>query len=265
MAELNPLTLWRRLMALPADSQGRTIAMAVIVSAVCAVVVSGASVMLSPRIDANLAAERQAKLDELIASMPALADLLAESGAETMETLVVDLTSATRTDRAEADMQALAQDADTSTALTPEQDFAGIGSRPDFAQISVLKSGDKVELVILPIYGAGYQSVIEAYLALEGDLNTVAGLAITAQGETPGLGAKIADPGWQSLWPGKQIAGEDGEVKLSVVRGKASTEFEVDGITGATRTSNAVSGMMQFWMGPNGYGPVLDALAEGRL
>jgi len=267
MAEPHPTAFWRRLLALPADSQAKTIAMAFAVSAACAILVSGASVLLSPRIDANLAAERQAKLDELISSMPALADILEESQADTMETIVVSLETGLRAPDVDTpvDMQALAADPATSRELTPEQDFAGIGRRPDYAPINVLKSGGRTELVILPIYGAGYQSQIEAYLALEGDLNTVAGLAITSQGETPGLGAKISEPAWQALWPGKQIADDSGDVVLSVVRGKAKTEYEIDGITGATRTGNAISGMVRFWMGPNGYGPVLDALAEGEL
>ena len=120
-------------------------------------------------------------------------------------------------------------------------------------------------MAIFPVYGQGYQSTISAYVALSGDLETVAGFTITEQGETPGLGAKIADPGWQALWPGTRLTDADGTLRVAVRQGGAQEEFEVDGITGATRTGSGVSGMMQFWFGPDGYGPVLDALRKGEL
>jgi len=268
MADLNPIHLWRRLLALPADSQAKTIAMAFLVSTVSALVVSFAAVSLQPRIDENLAAERQAKLDEMIASLPGLADILAQTGADSLDTVIVDLTSgqpASDIDPAGFDMAAIAADPETSTELSDDQDIAGIKRRPDYAEIHVLKSGSTLELVILPVYAAGYQSTLRAYLALEGDLNTVAALAITEQGETPGLGAKVAEPAWQALWPGKKIMDDSGALKIAVVRGKAQTEYEVDGITGATRTSSAVSDMMRFWLGPNGYGKVFDALRAGDI
>jgi Na+-transporting NADH:ubiquinone oxidoreductase subunit C len=50
-----------------------------------------------------------------------------------------------------------------------------------------------------------------------------------------------------------------------VARGPATTEYEVDGITGATRTSNAVTGMVRFWLGPDGYGPLIDAIRRGEF
>lgn len=268
MAELNPVRLFRRLLALPAENRAKTIFMAFAVSAVSALVVSVTAVTLEQRIDANKAAERQAKLDAMIASLPGLSEILAETDADTLATVIVDLTTGravTGIDIAGFDMEAIAADPETSTALSDEQDIAGIKRRPDLAQIHVLRSGDRLELVILPVYAAGYQSVLRAYLALEGDLNTVAGLVVTEQGETPGLGAKIAEPDWQALWPGTKIADADGTIRLAVVRGGAITPFEVDGITGATRTSRAVGDMITFWMGPNGYGRVLAALAAGEI
>jgi Na+-transporting NADH:ubiquinone oxidoreductase subunit D len=41
--------------------------------------------------------------------------------------------------------------------------------------------------------------------------------------------------------------------------------LEVDGITGATRTSNAMTRMIRFWLGPEGYGPFLDAVRRGEF
>ena len=268
MVELNPIKLWHRILAIPAESQTKMIAMAFMVSAVSALVVSIAAVTLQPLIEANKAAERLARLDEMITSLPGLSEILSQSHADVLDTVIVDLTTGQTDNSFDAtgfNMTVIANDPTTSTPLSDAQDTAGIKTRPNFAQIHVLKSGDALELVILPVYAAGYQSTIRAYLALKGDLNTVAGLVITEQGETPGLGANIAEPAWQAQWPGKEVADADGTIRLSVVRGGAASSFEVDGITGATRTSAAVGDMIGFWMGPNGYAKVLAALRAGDI
>ena len=44
MANLNPFRLWRGLLALPNESRPKTIAIAFLVSAICAVLVTGATV-----------------------------------------------------------------------------------------------------------------------------------------------------------------------------------------------------------------------------
>ncbi len=268
MADWTPLALWRRLLALPNESRAKTIAIAVLVSAVSAIVVSGTAVTLRPLQEANRAAERQARLDAMIAALPGMEDLLAASGADSLETVIVDLRTgavAEGLDPAQFDARAAAQDPATSTPLAADVDIAGIGQRPDFARIHLVKAEDALRLLILPVHATGYQSTIRAYLALEGDLNTVAALSIIEQAETPGLGARVEDQKWLDLWPGKQIANEQGEILLSVVRGTGRTVYEVDGITGATRTGNAVGNMIRFWLGPHGYAEVLQRLRAGEL
>jgi Na+-transporting NADH:ubiquinone oxidoreductase subunit C len=268
MADWTPLALWRQLLALPNESRTKTVAIAVLISAVSALLVAGTAVTLRPFQEANRAAERQERLDAMIAALPGMADLLAVSGADSLETIIVDLrtgTIAEGLDPAQFDARAAAKDPATSTPLAAEIDIAGIGQRSNLARIHLVKARDALRLVILPVYATGYQSTIHAYLALEGDLDTVAALSIIEQAETPGLGARVEDQKWLDLWPGKQIANEKGEILLSVVRGSGRTEYEVDGITGATRTSNAVTNMVLFWLGPNGYAAVLTRLREGNL
>jgi Na+-transporting NADH:ubiquinone oxidoreductase subunit C len=120
-------------------------------------------------------------------------------------------------------------------------------------------------LIVLPVSGNGYQSVIKAMLALEPDLSTIAALTITQQGDTPGLGARIEDPAWQALWAGKQAVDETGQVAITVVRGQAASPNEIDGITGATITSNGVANMLRYWLGEHGFGPFLDRLRQEGL
>jgi Na+-transporting NADH:ubiquinone oxidoreductase subunit C len=265
MSDWAPLALWRRLLALPNESRAKSIAVAVLVSAVSAIIVAGTAVTLRPLQEANRAEERQARLDAMIAALPGMADLLEASGADRLETVVVDLRTgevAENVDPAKFDARAAAQDPATSTPLAADIDVAGIGQRPDFARIHLVKTEDALRLLILPIYATGYQSTIHAYLALEGDLNTVAALSIVEHAETPGLGARVEDQNWLDLWPGKQITDEKGDIQLSIVRGSGRTVYEVDGITGATRTSNAVTNMIRFWLGADGYAKVLERLRE---
>lgn len=267
MVDINPLSVWRKLLALPNESRTKTIAVAFLVSFACAVMVSSASVLLAPQQEANRTAERQARMDAMIAAMPGMADLLAGSGADSLEMLIVDLASGRPTDidPADYDFRAAANDPDRSSAIPPVADIAGLGRRANLAPLYVLRDAETVRLVILPISAVGYQSTIHAYLALEGDLNTVAALTVIEQGETPGLGSRIEEPAWQALWPGRKLADESGQVVLSVVRGQAQSQFEVDGITGATRTVNAVANAVHFWVGEHGFGPVLAALRDGTL
>jgi Na+-transporting NADH:ubiquinone oxidoreductase subunit C len=99
-------------------------------------------------------------------------------------------------------------------------------------------------------------------LALEADLTTVAALTILEQGETAGLGARIEEPEWQAQWQGKQVANEEGETVIAVVRGKAANAYEVDGISGASRTGNGVTNMLRYWLGDHGFGPFLERLKQ---
>jgi Na+-transporting NADH:ubiquinone oxidoreductase subunit C len=96
-------------------------------------------------------------------------------------------------------------------------------------------------------------------------MNTIAGLAITGQSETPGLGARIEEPAWLGQFSGKSVADASGTVRFSVAKGTASSAFEVDGITGATRTSNAMTRILRFWLGDDGYRPLLAAIKRGEF
>lgn len=256
---------WRRLLALPNESRTKTIVVAFLVSAVCAVLVSGATVMLRPIQTANRAAEEQARIGDLVRGIPGMAALLETSGG-TLSTVVVDLETgrAAKGVTSETLETALADQANW-TALGAGVDIAGLGQRPNFAQVFLLRDSDGISLVLLPVTGQGYGGRMDAILALHGDMNTIAGIAITQHSETPGLGGRIEDRSWQQSFPGTLIRDDSGAVRFNVARGAATTEYEVDGITGASRTGGGVTRMMQFWLGPDGYGPLLDAIGRGEF
>ena len=99
---------------------------------------------------------------------------------------------------------------------------------------------------IIPIYGAGLWGPIWGYVALNDDKDTVFGVYFAHSGETPGLGADIAYPKFQDQFKGKKVL-ENGNIALSVVKnGKvAKPDYEVDGISGGTITSNGVDAMIK--------------------
>ena len=266
MADLNPISAWRRLLALPNESRAKTVAIAFLVSAACALMVSGATVVLRPIQTANRAAEQQARLEALVAGIPGMTQLLEQSGGS-LSTVVINLT----TGRAARDvtpetLNAALDSAANWKTLTPGEDTAGIGRRPDFVQIYLLRGNNgAISLALLPVSGAGYIGPINGILALNGDMNTLAGFAITDQSETPGLGGRIEEPAFLSQFAGTELADDAGNIRFAVAHGKAGSPYEVDGITGATRTSNAITRTIRFWLGPDGYGPLIAAVKRGEF
>ncbi|MCF6234707.1 MAG: Na(+)-translocating NADH-quinone reductase subunit C [Rhodobacteraceae bacterium] len=268
MADLNPINWWRRFLALPNDNLTKTLGFAFLVAFTASIFVSVAAVTLKPLHLQNLERERQARMAAMVAALPGMADILAEAGTDGLEVRIVELASGTFArgiDAESFDQRAAALDPAQSTKIPGEADVAGLKQRANFAPVYILRRDGVPALVVLPVRGVGYQSMLYAYLALKADGNTVAGLTFYEHGETPGIGARIQDPDWQALWPGKELADDAGNILISVVRGKAVGPFEVDAISGATRTGSGVSNMLRFWLGEHGFGPFLKRLRAGEL
>ena len=103
---------------------------------------------------------------------------------------------------------------------------------------------------VVPCYGAGLWGPIWGYIGLEQDLKTIKSVCFGHKGETPGLGAKIADePAFAAAFTGKTIG--DGEVLFEVTK-PANRQTEnngVDAISGATITSQALGVTLNQWFG----------------
>ena len=98
--------------------------------------------------------------------------------------------------------------------------------------------------VAVPFTGSGVWGPIKAVLALEPDHRTIRGIAFYEQEETPGLGAKIATTEFTSRFKGKMIASPDKAGMQITPPGQAGGPRQVDGITGATMTSDRVEKML---------------------
>ena len=85
--------------------------------------------------------------------------------------------------------------------------------------------------------------------------------------ETPGLGGEIDNPKWKATWKGKEVYSDSGDVLISVIKGSvdrssSQAKYQVDGLSGATITSNGVTNLLSFWLGDMGYGPLINTLKE---
>ena len=104
--------------------------------------------------------------------------------------------------------------------------------------------------VVVPVTGNGLWGPIWGYVALESDMNTVAGVVFDHSGETPGLGAEIATPKHQAMYRGKQIFEGDKLVSITLRKGGAVDKaHEVDAISGGTKTSQGVTEMLENSLG----------------
>ena len=106
---------------------------------------------------------------------------------------------------------------------------------------------------VLPVYGAGLWGPIWGYVAVNDDGNTIYGANFSHEGETPGLGARIAEQPFQDEFKDKHLF-VDGEFKSIAVlkRGQKATNGaeQIDALTGATITSRGVSDMMADCLSP---------------
>lgn len=251
------------------EGLGRVLTVALALCIVCSVVVSTAAVLLKPAQQANKT--RDLKRNILLAAGLYDPSRTVEDQFGQVETRVVDLQSGRFTDDSAVgfDQRARAKDPAMSTDLSADEDIAGIMRRSNKALVYLVGNPDGgLSKVILPVHGYGLWSTLYGFVALESDLNTIAGLGFYEHGETPGLGGEVDNPRWKSLWPGKQVY-RDGEVAISVIKGSVdrnspNADWQVDGLSGASLTTKGVNNLVQFWLGADGFEPFLNNLRNGE-
>ncbi len=96
-------------------------------------------------------------------------------------------------------------------------------------------SGASVGYVVTTTSKDGYGGDITVSVGITAD-GTVQGIEFLTLAETAGLGMKAAEPDWKGQFAGKAVDA------FSVTKGGASADNEIDAISGATITSNAVTG-----------------------
>ncbi|MFT4843944.1 MAG: Na+-transporting NADH:ubiquinone oxidoreductase subunit C [Planctomycetota bacterium] len=137
-------------------------------------------------------------------------------------------------------------DVDALNAAAAEKDPKDAGRYRSIEQ--ALTVDGKLDALIMPVSGKGLWSTLYGYLALDADKNHVKGIQFYKHGETPGLGGEVENVKWTNMWIGKEILNDKGElVSVTVKKGKVDQSIPrekkhyVDGLAGATITSNGVS------------------------
>ncbi len=255
------------------DTISKTLIVTISLCVVCAVFVSAAAVGLKPLQLANKALDKKTNI-LAAANISDENKSISELFDANVTAKVIDMQTglwADGVDAATYDERKAAKDPAQSVQLTAEQDIAGIKKHARYKTVYMVKDGDKLKTLILPIHGKGLWSTLYGFMALEGDLNTVVGLGFYEHAETPGLGGEVDNPRWKGQWPGKQVYGDNVEnaaialIKGTVDPNSKDAAHQIDGLAGATLTSVGVSNLVQFWLSENGYAPFLAKLRAGEV
>ncbi len=275
----------QRVLALPNDSFEKTLVVAFALCLVGAVLVSGSAVILKPLQVSNKAADEKTNILEVVGMLDEKTNV--DEAFKKFEAKIVDLETgeyATGFDPATFDQRKAAKDPALAVEIPSDKDIAKIGRKSKYAKVYLVKEDGKVKAVILPVNGYGLWSTMYGFMALEGDGQTVIGLNLFDQAETPGLGGEVVNPKWKALWKGKKVykeaseSGQEfqnkhhtevGEPVLSLVKGsvdpsRPGAQHQVDGLAGATLTSNGVNNLVKYWLGSEGFAPYLAKLRSQR-
>lgn len=236
------------------DSVGGTFLVVILLSLVCSIIVAGSAVALKSK-----QAEQQ-ELDKQ-RNILSVAGLLKENTdvktvySQFIEPRFVDLDSGEYV--AQADL--------TEQAIPAELDKAGLRKRTKTAEIYLVKDEQgNVTQEILPVYGNGLWSVMYGLVSVQPDGNTINGITYYQHGETPGLGGEIENPNWQKVFHNKKLFDDQHQPAIRIVKGKApADDHSIDGLSGATLTSNGVQHSFEYWFGSNGFGKYLEKIKAG--
>ena len=268
-----------KVLALGNDSLEKTIAIAVSLCLVCAVLVSFAAVALKPLQVDNKAADMKKNILDVAGLLEEGADINA-AFSEKIESKLVDLETGDYVDGINADeydQRKAAKDPAQSILIPKDKDIAHIRVKAKYAKVFLVKEGGEVKSIILPINGYGLWSTLYGFLSLEADGQTVQSINFYDQQETPGLGGEVVNPNWRALWKGKKVYAETdqpaldkgmigeadiGEPALSLIKGtvdttKPGSQYQVDGLAGATLTSTGVTNLVRYWTSNEGFAPYL--------
>lgn len=251
------------------ETVARTLIVALVLCVVCSAVVAAAAVALKPKQQAAKENDRNINILQIAGIYEPGRPIARQM--EQVKAKVIDFETGRFTNvltpEQAVDVKKLTKNPKLSERLDSERDIAKLIRREKYGIVYLVEKNGQLDRVILPIRGYGLWSTLWGFIALESDLNTVAGFGYYQHAETPGLGGEVDNPNWKAQWIGKQLY-RDGELALHVLKGKsdssgANAVHEVDGLAGATLTTKGVNNMVQYWLGDQGYGKFLKNLKAG--
>ncbi|WP_152976282.1 Na(+)-translocating NADH-quinone reductase subunit C [Methyloglobulus morosus] len=275
-----------KVLGLGNDSLEKTIAIAVALCLVCSVLVSFGAVALKPLQVYNKNLDMKKNILEVAGLMEEGMDIDA-AFAERIEPKVVNLETGEYDESVNADeydQRKAAKDPKLSVAIPKDKDIAHIRAKAKLAKVFLVKEAGQIKSIILPVSGYGLWSTLYGFLSLDPDGQTVQSINFYDQAETPGLGGEVVNPKWRALWKGKKVYAETdqpsldkgsieeadiGEPALALIKGSVDTgkmgaEYQVDGLAGATLTSNGVTNLVRYWMSKEGFARYLSKVRVKR-
>ncbi len=191
---------------------------AALVSAVCCLLITGASTGLKPFQQENQTLDRQK-------------NILRAAGIITMETTT-----------SRVQIQSLFQYKIHEVTVDARGNFMEKGTGEGLS-LYLYQEDQTLKAYVIPIESRGLWGKIKGYMALKADGETVAGFTVYSHSETPGLGGEIEKAWFQKNFIGKKIFNAAHEfVSIGIAKGSVDALAEdaranhVDGISGATLT-----------------------------
>lgn len=253
------------------DSTAKTILVAFLLCMVCSVLVSTAAVKLKSRQIENkkLDIKKNLLMATKLIDSTATKEVINETF-KNVETKIVDLETGefvTDVDVETFDAVKASKDPKRNVIIPSDKDLGKIKKRSKLEKVYFIKDGSQIAQIVLPVNGKGLWSTLYGFLALAPDTKTILGLGFYQHGETAGLGGEVDNPKWKAQWGGKVAFDNDWNpvvkvVKGSVIPSSTNAQHQVDGLSGATITSNGVTGLVNYWLGGHGFGPFLSKLRE---
>lgn len=253
------------------DSTANILTVALTLCLVCSVIVSTAAVKLRPIQEINKQLDQ--KINILKVSGQWQEDRNIEELFSAIETKIVNLDTGYLDDSIDIetyDQRKASKVNKLSINLDDDMDVANINRRANFAKVFFVKEDGAIDKYVFPVHGYGLWSTLYGYVTLEKDLNTIYALKFYDHRETPGLGGEVDSLKWQSLWQGKKIFDENDQLAIKVIKGNVvpgneNAQYQVDGLSGATLTSDGVTNMFHFWMGEYGFKKFIQKVRTGEV
>ena len=216
------------------NSNTYTVIYSIILVVVVAAVLAFAAMFLKPTQDANVKKDTISQI--LTAATIQGEDILGTYQQEIESAILVDINGNKVGDLNVADCEVYGT-SDLKRQIAAEQK-----SLP----VYIFKNG----ITVVPCYGAGLWGPIWGYIGFKGDLETIKAVCFGHKGETPGLGAKIADePSFAEAFVGKKVGKGDILFEVAKPANRQTKENGVDAISGATITSQALGNTLNQWFG----------------
>lgn len=123
---------------------------------------------------------------------------------------------------------------DVSSAAIESQNFGDVSV--DDCLLAKDASGNTIGYLVTATSNEGYGGAVKISVGIDGETGALTGVGFLTLNETAGLGMKAKEPLFREQFPGKKAD------RFTVVKSGTAGNDEVQAISGATRTSRAVTG-----------------------